>query len=145
MRSVSGRPCPKTWTGEIWTAGGRLPDLKAWVRRFREQVGQAFIIRGVEATVEGRLVEANGQLALRLARTGEVLRLTPLRRKVQWDPDGQREAAITGDERSAYERLAARWTQSQRQDAGVRVVGPLVEGAGGDLPALEVRGFVWPP
>ena len=140
MKSVSERACCKTWTGELQTEGGRLPDLKDWVRAFREEIGQAFVIRGVEATVEGRLFEEDGKLALRLERTGEVLRLVPLRRNVAWDPKRDREAPLTDDERKAHERLA----ESRGRAGVVRVVGPLVQDKDGVVSALEVREFTWP-
>lgn len=143
VKSVSERACPQTWTGEIRTQAGCLPDLEAWSRGFREEVGQAFTIRGVEATVAGRLVEDNGRPALRLSATGEVLRLAPLRRKVQWDPDRQREQPITDAERWAYASLRARWGNAKSQAVSVRIVGPLVQGADGRLSHLEVREFAW--
>lgn len=126
------------------TQGGRLPDLAAWVRAFREEVGQAFVIRGVEATIEGDLIEGGGQLALRSRATGEVLRLDPLRRKVEWDPQREREAPMTDREKKAHERLLARWAESRGQGAAVRVVGPLVQDKDGVVFALEVREFVRP-
>jgi hypothetical protein len=52
--------------------GGRLPDLKALRRCLRQEVGNAFSVRGVEATVKGRLIEQNGRLAVRVSDTAEV-------------------------------------------------------------------------
>ena len=126
------------------TTGGCLPDLAAWVRAFREEIGQAFIIRGVEATIEGELVEDGGRLALRLRATGAALLLVPLRRKVEWDPGREREAPATDEERKAHERLRARWAESRGRGVAVRVVGPLVQNKDGAVTGLEVREFVWP-
>jgi len=144
VKYVSDRACSKTWTGEMQTTGGRLPDLRRWARAFREEVGQAFVIRGVEATVEGRLVEVGGKLALRLKSTGENLLLVPLRRKVEWDPERERVAPMTNDERTAHDRLRARWAEPSGWDAAVRVAGPLVQDKDGAISGLEVREFVWP-
>jgi len=143
VKAVSKQACPKTWTGEVQTKGGRLPDLKAWRRGFHETVGNAFAIRGVEATVEGRLLDHNGQPALQVSRTGELVRLAPLERKVQWDPQHKRAQPPTREEREAYQSLVAQWTEAKGSLSAVRIVGPLVEGKEGDLPTLEIREFAW--
>ena len=138
MKSVSEQACSKTWTGEIVLKDGRLPDLKAWRDRLRESVGQAFLIRGVEVTVEGRLVEKDGRLALEVGGGQEALCLAPLRDKVQWDPEKKRPQAPTEEERQAYQKLAAAWKESPGR---VCLVGPLAESKGGAPPVLEVRTF----
>src|SRR5262245_22403876 len=125
------------------TEGGRLPDLTAWRRGFRENLGNAFAIRGVEATVEGRVLLHNGQLALELSRVGGFVRLAPLQGKVQWDPEHKRAQVPTRDEREAYQNVVAQWTQSKGSLGAIRIVGPLVEGKEGGLPTLEVREFTW--
>lgn len=131
----------ETWTGEIIMQDGRLPDLKAWRRGFREVVGEAFTIRGVEVTVDGRLVEVEkeGRLALEVPGGKDVLRLVPLRGKVQWDPARERAQEPTAGERRAFEELEATWTGQPRR---VRIVGPLGEAKGPDPPTLEVREVV---
>jgi hypothetical protein len=140
VKSVGERACGTTWTGELRTHGGRLPDLTAWVRAFREEVGSAFTIRGVEAIVVGRLVEDGGHVAVEVTGTGEVLRLAPLTRKVQWDPERKREQAIAPEEQEAHRRLLATWDRAGRTPANVRITGPL---GAGKRPTLEVREFVW--
>jgi hypothetical protein len=97
-------------------------------------------VRGVEATIDGELVSLDGKPALKIAGTGEVLRLAPLHRMVQWDTARKREQVPTEKERSAYSKLCA-----QRRETGrsIRVVGPLVATSTGQLPVLEVRQFAW--
>jgi hypothetical protein len=136
---VSEAADAKSWTGEVRLRDGRLPDVPA-VARYLRECGAGTTLRGVEATVDGWLAEENGRLLLRVAGTGQTLRLAPLRRKVQWDVERSREQAFTGPERGAYECL-------RREVPGlcppVRVTGPLVEGAAGDPYTLEVREFRW--
>jgi hypothetical protein len=127
----------------VQTEGGRLPDLAAWRRAYRANLGNAFTIRGVEATVEGRVLVHHGQLALQLARVGGFVRLAPLEGKVQWDPPHKRAQVPTREEREAYQNLVAQWTESKGALGAIRIIGPLVEGKEGALPTLEVREFTW--
>ena len=116
---------------------GRLPNVGAWRRGFREVVGEAFAIRGIEVTVEGWLVKRHDQLALEVPGTGQVLGLAPAERKVQWDLERQRAQMLTSEERQTYEKLAAAWNGQPRR---LRVVGLLAESAKADqLPTVEVR------
>lgn len=143
MKSVSERACGKTWTGEVRTKEGRLPNLAAWSRTFRAEVGNAFTIRGVEATITGRLVENGGHSAIEVAGTGEVVLLAPLKRKVQWDPEQKREQLASTEEQEAHRRLLARWDRSDRQPVDIRITGPIVQVKDGGRLTLEVRDFVW--
>jgi hypothetical protein len=120
---------------------GRLPDLKAWARAFAKEVGKAFVLRGVEATVDGWLIRQDGKLAVRLDGCQTVLALEPLGRLVQWDVAARREQKPTASEKKALERLAASWTGAPRR---VRLVGPLREAPGTEL-VLQVRAFTERP
>jgi hypothetical protein len=140
VQSVSDRATPATWTAEVVPRGGRLPDLEPFYRAVRG-VGEPFWLRGIEATVDGELVEGEGGLALRIPG-GPVLPLAPLTHKVQWDPRLKRELPATGLEQAAYARLD---TQRAGRSGRVRIVGPLVATESGQLPLLEVRQFVWRP
>ena len=94
------------WTCRIVPRGGRLLDLGELEQAVRK-VGQQFSLRGVEATVEGTLSRAPDGAPLLQLGAGDVLRLAPLRRKVQWDPEARRAEPITAAERGAYGRLVA--------------------------------------
>ena len=120
---------------------GRLPDLKAWARAFAKEVGKAFVLRGVEATVDGWLIRQDGKLALRLDGCKTVLALEPLGRMVQWDVAAKREQSPTASEKQALERLTASWTGEPRR---VRLVGSLREARGAWL-VLQVRTFTERP
>ena len=144
MKSVSETACLKTWTGVIHLKDGRrLPDLKAWECELRASVGEQFTIVGVEATIDGHLVEVKGELALRLEGSDEVLCLGVLRRKAQWDPARKRPQPATRAEREAHQRLLARWARHAGPVPRVRITGPLRQSAPGELPILTVREFVW--
>ena len=120
---------------------GRLPDLGLLARRIRE-VGDPFTLRGVEATVEGRLVRDKSRFNLELTGTGERVRLGPLTHKVQWDREAKREQPATPAEKNAYKALTAKWDGKPRL---IRAVGPLVEQGKGKPFLLEVREFTWDP
>ncbi len=119
------------------TQEGRLPDLKVMAQRVRE-VSSQFSLRGVEATVNGQLVKEQGQLQLRLSAGGEALRLIPLRRKVQWNPQTKQAYPATRQELTAYRSLAAHW---QGKPFRVQVTGPLEVSETGAPLRLEVRAF----
>ena len=120
--------------------GGRLPDLRALARHISDmRVGAR--LRGVEATVVGHLVARGDDLLLTVAGTGEVVRLAPLRRKVQRDVRGKREEPATDEERTAFRRLQQQSRRSRGRSPLLRVVGPLIEGTAGKPMTLEVRQF----
>ena len=139
MKSVGQRANPDTWTCQVETREGRLPDLKALSQAVRK-VGRPFSVRGVEATIKGHLVMQSGKLVLRVSGSGEALCLVPLRQKVQWDPRSKHSYPPTGDERDAYKNLATGW---KGRPSRIQVVGPLVGAEGAGLPSLEVRQFTW--
>ena len=139
MQTISRRASAKDGTCQIRMRGGRLPDLRALARHLSDlRVGAR--LRGVEATVVGRLVARGDDLLLTVAGTGEMVRLAPLRRKVQWDVPGKREEPATDEERTAFHRLLPQSRRARRSPL-LRVVGPLVEGAAGKPMTLEVRQF----
>ena len=118
-------------------ADGRLPDVGHIARHLRERRLGA-TLRGVEATVEGLLVEDKGALSLRVGNTGQVVSLAPLRRKVQWDRAAKRAQAPTEAERTAFERLRS---LPRRTSVPLRVIGPLAQDPAGGGYTLEVREF----
>jgi hypothetical protein len=118
---------------------GRLPDPELLARALYE-TGAGATLRGVEATVEGRLVRTDGEPRMQLSGTGEVVRLAPLRSKVQWNVAAKREQAATNAERQAYRRLLR---QQKPESAPVRVIGPLILAPGEGVLTLEVRAFEW--
>src|SRR5262245_9362786 len=104
---------------------GGLPDLKAWQRDFNETAGELFTLHGVEATIDGVLVQVNGEPALKMAGSDLVIRLQPLKQKVQWDPQKRIPQPPTREEKEAYQRLAARCAKHTGPPPKVRIVGPL--------------------
>lgn len=132
---MSPRPDPAAWTCDIVPRGGRLLDLAALARVVHETSAQ-FTVRGVEATVAGRIVRKTGGAAmLEVSGTSDVLTLAPFENKVQLDVPKRRPQSITEEERAAYGRLLA-----SKPSGLVTVIGPL-RSQGGKLLVLEVRGF----
>jgi len=138
VKSVSERADPETWTCLIETVGGRLPDLSA-LSRVIQEVGRPYSVRGVEARVRGRLSQTGGKLILRLSDTQDVLRVAPLRQKVQWNPRTKVSFPPTPDESEAYNNLIARW--NHRHDE-IEIIGPLAKYHGQPL-EIEVRQVIW--
>jgi hypothetical protein len=143
VKSVSETACRETWTGVMRLKGDRLPDLKQWRREFRATVGELFVIEGVEATIDGRLVLVGGEPALRMRASKTLVRLGPLRQKVQIDPKRRQPQSPTAAEKGAYKRLAARLAGHEGPAPRVRVVGPLRQDSKGGATVLAVREYVW--
>ena len=116
---------------------GTLPDLDALARGI-SALRLGATLRGVEATVEGRMDEIDGELVLRLSGAGELVRLVPLTTKVQWDRQTKGPHAATEVERSALARLRA---AGAGQFVRVRVVGPVSRRSADEPVALQVREF----
>jgi hypothetical protein len=120
-----------------------LPDLKAWDREFGDVVGEGFAIQGVEAALDGTLVEIKGRLMLQLAGNSATLRLEPLKQKVQMDPDKRQPQPATTAEKEAYKRLAARWAEYKGPAPRVRITGPLRAPGQDAVPILTIREYTW--
>lgn len=117
--------------------GDRLPDLAKLRRHLAEQrIGAT--LRGVEASVEGRLERVDGVLRLRFGR--EAVRLAPIRQGVHWSWARKRARKLSDAERSACSRLQSQW---RGRPIPVRVAGTLVEDGKDGAYALEVRTFTW--
>jgi hypothetical protein len=143
VQSVSQQACSQTWTGQIQMKKGVLPDLKAWSREFRQAVGQAFIIRGTEVTVDGTLTEYNGRYYFRVSGSNLALQLGTLKHKVQWDPDKKCAQIPTCEEQNAYHRLAACLSKCGQRFHKVQITGVLEQGDEGGPLTLTVREFIW--
>lgn len=127
VATVAELPDRKTGTGEMTTKDAQLPDMAKLQNIIRES-GAGAILRGVEATIEGDLVQAGGKWLLRFS--SKEIPLQPLTALVQQERKKPRPP--TDEELNAYERLLA---QAPKR---VRVTGPLRSHP--NL-ALEVRAF----
>jgi hypothetical protein len=143
VREVSKKASRESWTGSIYLQENRLPDLKAWKREFENEVGKAFTIEGVEATIDGHLVEASGRMALQIGKTTAIVELQPLQRKVQIDPEKKLPQAPTAGEKDAHKRLLADWKSFKGPPPRIRIIGPLGQTTQLGVPALTVREYFW--
>lgn len=136
---------PKSWTGVVHLKdGSALPDLKEWLRDFHETAGDLFTLHGIEATIDGVLVDVKGEPALKISGTNVVIRLQPLPQKVQWNPAKRCPQEPTRAEKDAYQALSARLVKYAGPSPRIRIVGPLVHGSErGNLPTMSVREFDW--
>jgi hypothetical protein len=92
--------------------------------------------------LDGHLIALKGELALRVNKD-VVVRLQPLKVKVQWDRAKNGPQAMTRREKEAHQRLCARLAKHAGPPPKVRVTGPLLESAQGASPVLTVREYVW--
>ena len=135
IESVASAPDRKGATGELRTKNGRVPDVDALSTAIRE-LGAGATLRGVEATIVGDVVKEGSDLMLKVAITGETLRLAPLTKPVQ------RGAGVSETERNAFVELTSR---SGRDALKVRITGPLRARTSPGAPqSLEVRIFDLP-
>ena len=139
---MSERACVKAWTGVVHLKEDRLPDLAKWREEFAASVGELFTLHGVEATLDGRLLTVRGELALEVSKD-LVVRLQPLKVKVQWDRTKNGPQAMTESEKEAHRRLCDRFVKHAGSSPRVRVTGPLLESAQGAASVLTVREYVW--
>ena len=107
-------------------------------------------LRGLEATIDGVLVKDGTHPAIRLVGTNAtpststnlLLRLAPLRTKVQQAFPKKHPVPATTDEKRAYKTLLSQWRGETRP---VRITGPLVRKRGQTHLELEVREFELSP
>jgi hypothetical protein len=124
-------------TCDVRMKEGRIPEPSV-VSRHLTDMGLGLTLRGMEATVEGELVQRDGALWLDDPGLGQPLQLGPLKGKVQWDLDKKRERPASRSERSAYDRLRKQRMNGQER---YEVVGPLMIDEKTGLRSLEVRSF----
>ena len=127
-----------TWTCEIETQSGGLLSLKALARTVRD-VGEHFSVRGVEAKIDGWLIEKEGHFFLQCPKGTGTLQLASLTHKVQWDPRLKQAYPASLDEREALKRVLAKWNGRPFR---IQIVGPLVETRQPGVLILEVRQFI---
>jgi hypothetical protein len=135
IESVSPQADRKTATGELRTKNGRVPDVDALAKGLRE-IGAGATLRGVEATIDGRLEKRDGQFLFRLTKTDEVLLLQPATQRIQLQPRRKSPEPLTETEQKAFQNLSAKW---QGAPLDVRITGPITKRSGKTV--LAVRHF----
>ena len=131
---ICGEPDIRTDTVEVKMRDDWIAEPEMFQRNFLD-MSIGVDVRGVEATVDGRLEMQGTNLVLRWEGS-PALHLAPLQRKVQWDVQRKQPEAATPAEQKAFAELAA---QFKKLSGPVRVVGPLRNIANAQV--LEVRKF----
>lgn len=137
MRALSETADARTWTAPLTLKSKILPDRSSFDKHFAAMRSGARL-RGIEATVRGRLLRRQGVLWLRASQTGELISLTPLKTKIQWEVARKRPEPPTEEEASAFARLETRDTAEATL---YEVVGPIDFNKKGKPVALQVRLF----
>jgi len=127
IATVAEQADRKSATGEVTTKNGQLPELVKLENLIRES-GAGATLRGVEAVIEGDLLQVQSKWHLRFS--GKDIPLQPVTVLVQQERKKPRPP--TDEELNAYERLLA------KPPKRVRVTGPL---RSSPALALEVRAF----
>jgi hypothetical protein len=96
-------------TATVFLMDRRLPPLARWGEQFRRVVNGAYVLRGVEVTLQGVVDNRDGQLFLLEDDQRAPVRLAPLEaaERIQWDHARQIRRPLEAAEALAYERLAA--------------------------------------
>lgn len=135
IESVSPQPDRQTATGELRTKKGLVPDVDALAKSIRE-IGAGASLRGVEATIDGRLEKQGDQFLVRVSKTDEVLLLEAVTQRIQLQPRRKSPEPLTDAEQKAFQNLSAKW---QGTPLDVRITGPITKRSGKTV--LAVRRF----
>jgi hypothetical protein len=141
VESISPRADYKTATCELRWKNGQFVAPPAF-SNYVAQLSLGARMRGLEATIDGSLRKEGSRILLQVGGTNIVLRLAPLRIKVQKDVPNKKPAQPTPIEARAYKDLRAQW---KGETHPVRITGPLVQKPGGAPIELEVRQFELKP
>lgn len=124
-----------TFEVEMKTAG--LPHSDRWKDQFKAVVGEVFVFRGVEITVDGKLSRQGDQLVLHVPGLETPIRVTTLEHKLQWNFRKQAFRQPEPAESTACQQLTA---EASKNDAMfVQIVGPFRFEK--DIPVIEVREY----
>jgi hypothetical protein len=135
VKSVADLPDRKTATGEMRTKNGRVPDVEALGKELRD-LGAGAKLRGVEATIDGKVSKRGDEVLLHVSKTGETLRLSPFTKPVQRGIDAKE------SETSAFAGVSSALSRNVLE---ARITGPLrAPTAPGGLQTIEVRRFDFP-
>jgi galactose oxidase len=94
-------------TAIVYLEDDRLPALDHWDDEFRRMVDQAYVLRGVEVTLNGAIEARDGVLMLAAEGRRPLVELAPLDSggKIQWDPATSGPRPIEPGEAEAYNTL----------------------------------------
>ena len=139
IEGLPKRPDTTTQTCDLYMRDTWVPDPGLFARNFTN-MNVGVDVRGVEAVVDGRLEADGTNLLLRVNGSGALLRLAPLRQKVQWDVKRKAPERPTRSEKKAFAKLTSEAGNGHGQ---VRVVGPLVadRSVSPNRLSIEVRKF----
>jgi hypothetical protein len=134
-QSANGYNC----TARVYVKDNSFPDPNKWALQFKECVGQTYIFRGVEVTVDGTIAAGGESLVLRVPGVELPITLRPLEHKLQWNAKKGSARQPEPDERDAHEQLVSKVKDAKQGGLKVQVTGPLTKSDKGY--ALEVREF----
>src|SRR6185295_18779271 len=104
-----------------------LPDVEKWRQDFKSVANDAYGFRGVEVTIEARVISQDETLSLRLPNQKSELRLAPLKHKLQWNFKKGRARQPEPDETTAYDSLQAAARKAPKGELPVLITGSLVQ------------------
>jgi hypothetical protein len=127
-------------TARVYLKDKGIPDPGKWADQFKKLVGQTYIFRGVELTVDGAITgNVDNGLTLRVPGVDHPVAIRRLEHKLQWNSRKGAPRQPEPDERDAYQQLATKLKEAKGGDFGARLTGPLVKSDEGY--AMEIREF----
>jgi galactose oxidase len=137
--SVAKTPDSYNCTAHLHLKEDGLPNFEKWPDQFKSSVGEVYLFRGVEATIEGSIDDEDGVLVLHAPGIKPRIVLGPLQHKLQWNFRKGAGRQPEPDERDAYPQLAAGKKEAKNAAFKVQATGPLKATDKGYI--LEVREF----
>jgi hypothetical protein len=137
--SVAKTPDAYNCTAHVRLKDDGLPDVGKWSEQFKSLVGEVYVFRGVEVTIEASIEDDDGALVLRAPGIKPRIALAPLEHKLQWNFKKVACRQPEPDERDAFQQLAARKKEAKEGAFKVQVTGPFKATDNGFV--LEVREF----
>lgn len=126
-------------TASIYLTNPGLPNVDRWREDFQKSVGQLYIFRGVEVTVEAELVAIGDKIALKSPGLKQPLVLAPLKHKLQWNFKKRQPREPEPGELAAFDELVKLRQSRAGEPLLVQVTGPLQSASDG--PVMEVREY----
>jgi hypothetical protein len=137
VESVTSVPDGYNCTFDVEMERAELPRIHRWNEQFKAVVGEVFVFRGIEITVNGRLAWDGEQLMLHVPGLVAPIGLAPLKHKLQWNFRKQAPRQPEPAEQVAFQQLT---THAPKEDQPfVQITGPLL--LEGTVPAVEVREY----
>jgi len=136
VEAVTSVPDSYNCTFELQRNQPGLPPNEKWKGQFRAVVGDVFVFRGVEITVDGQLTRQGDNWILQVPGEKTPIRVAPLQHKLQWNFRKRISRQPEPDESLAYQELCQ---HASTEAIPVQIIGPFRWAD--QVPVIEVREY----